>query len=512
VPNESALFLNHPTEIWNIILHNLNDYDAIFVRATSKRLFNLVKELRPFPKYFVLAHGGCMEYLIENGYISCIDYVKTALNFDWKEVYAQTAAISGQVDTLKFLLEKGVPLDAKAALLDSRNTCELATIKYLLETCISWDKLTENEKRTVVANMAKHGHIECLKYVIRLGNTPKKFSYTPTIECLEFAIENDFDWKGQDTTQGSTPRQRMASAVLTSLLSVRSSIAGRFTICEEAAKHGNLAVLKYAYEKGVALKTSASLAAKEGHVDCLIYAIEHANDAVPPKDIANLQCFQYLLEKFGIEEISRNFNWMYPLSDNSGEYLRFAVSNGVPLPTSGDPLQALLKQAGRSSVENLKFILDKAASARESISLLAGLDTFSYENIQLMLDRNMFKSVDEYDDRDITTAYDNAVSSKDVRIVQLVWEKFQKIHLIREDYVLCVSSPAILDFMAQKGVQWKSEHLGMASNFAHLPNMAFLTRFGCKYTFWSTFGQRLTPLSPQVNGMMFTACRAIQCA
>ncbi len=240
--NESASVLALPRDVWSVIIKELNLYDTIFVRATSKWLNNLCKEFNPFPKHHVLDQTKCMAYLVENGSTSCLEYVKHDLHFEWSEEQSSAAARSGRVDVLKFLRDNGCPFNNQTVLLDcTKGTCDINMIKYLHESGVPWKQedpttkkrrtsffsggLSErnNTEQIVAENMVFHGHLDCLKYAVENGIEDKRIWYTPSIECLDFVIANNFDWKGIESRD----------------LGMKAIPQGvKLSICEEAAKRG----------------------------------------------------------------------------------------------------------------------------------------------------------------------------------------------------------------------------------------------------------------------------------
>jgi hypothetical protein len=293
VSNKSISALDLPKDVWSHILHsNIHIFDTIFIRATSKLLLKLCKEIRPFPKHFVLDQELCMAYLIQHGFISCIEYAKTALDWfhDWHEKFCATAAAFGQVDALKYLRSNfcefgGRNLSEACA----EGTCSLDMIKYLHESGIPWGDPNRDE---FMALAARKGHLACMQYAVENGCKNRKIAYTPFIDCLQYAIDNEFSWKGRDNRRGGTAFFNRRDC---------------HNICEQAANEGDIVILKHAFQHGAPLNDSAIFAARSGHLGCMIFAVENDNQGreVIPSDILTIECFNYLLQKFGIEKLSR---------------------------------------------------------------------------------------------------------------------------------------------------------------------------------------------------------------
>lgn len=179
--------------MWGVILGYLHIYDTILLRAASTWLFELCKEIRPFPKYFVLDQDKYVEYLVESGSISGLEYVKKTLRFEWPPNLCCVAARSGQVDMLKHLRKQGLQFDINTILMDcARCTCDIAMVKYLHENGVPWmqyDISNLSPPQTVIDLMAYTGHIECMKYALENGCVDYHVNYVPSVECWEFAKE-----------------------------------------------------------------------------------------------------------------------------------------------------------------------------------------------------------------------------------------------------------------------------------------------------------------------------------
>ncbi|MBP5977672.1 hypothetical protein HW132_34435, partial [Brasilonema sp. CT11] len=155
-----------------------------------------------------------------------------------------------------------------------------------------------------------------MQYAVQNGCQQKTLRYTPSIECLKYAIANDFSWRGVGTRE---PNQFRVLAMPPN-------------ICEEAALQGNIEVMKFAKQRRAPLKDSAIFAAREGHLDCLIFAVENGGEnQVIPKDIKTLECFQYLLQRFGLDAVKEKFRWLIPVQTNV-QYIQALIDSGISLP------------------------------------------------------------------------------------------------------------------------------------------------------------------------------------
>jgi hypothetical protein len=131
-----------------------------------------------------------MEYLVENGFISCLDYVKNIMHFEWIPQLCSVAARSGRIDVFQHLLSNKLNYTPKTILLEcTKCSCDLSIIKYLHESGAPWHQIDVHARKvhglsmypfedindhniiyqTVMENMAYHGHLECMKYALENG-------------------------------------------------------------------------------------------------------------------------------------------------------------------------------------------------------------------------------------------------------------------------------------------------------------------------------------------------------
>jgi hypothetical protein len=472
VSNKSISALDLPKDVWSHILHsNIHIFDTIFIRATSKLLLKLCKEIRPFPKHFVLDQELCMAYLIQHGFISCIEYAKTALDWfhDWHEKFCATAAAFGQVDALKYLRSNfcefgGRNLSEACA----EGTCSLDMIKYLHESGIPWGDPNRDE---FMALAARKGHLACMQYAVENGCKNRKIAYTPFIDCLQYAIDNEFSWKGRDNRRGGTAFFNRRDC---------------HNICEQAANEGDIVILKHAFQHGAPLNDSAIFAARSGHLGCMIFAVENDNQGreVIPSDILTIECFNYLLQKFGIEKLSRGFKWNYPLKTNA-KYLQAILASGIPFPKT---LHGLTRFAVQSP-ETVLFFLEHAKLSKDSTHVLqecseyGSLDTLKVVYDKLASDKEISseKLMQLVKEPICFCRYQNEMDK-----LKFLWDKLpnkqrESVRLRRwlNDYeTVTRSTPEVLDFFANQGIQWQQTHLGYPSSF---PNTVYLLRLGRKF-------------------------------
>lgn len=453
-------------DIWSVIIKHTNLYDTIFLRASSKWLNKLCKEYRPFPKYHVLDQDECMTYLIEIGSISCLDYVKNILHYEWTSKQSIAAIGCGQVDVLKHLRANGCPFNPQTALIEcTKASCLLDMIKYLLESGSSWQEPPYSYSHEVfddfISNMATHGHINCIKYAIQTGCTNKAVYYTPSMECLEFLLQHQFVFHTED-----------------------KKYLGRRSVCEYAAIHGDLTMMKYAHQNELPISNMcAHQAARKGYLDCLKYALENIDDKeYVPSAISTIECFKYVLEKFGRDVLEPKLDWR-AIGQTNVEYLQYIINSGISLPRSGQKFHLLLGSAFCSSSEVLHFIIDRMPSeefikecARSRLHNLC-VRQRNVKGLKLLFKWNIPSTQGNID---------RTVCVGDLDLLKYVWEKFHNKEqfdiqqsLLDIDYI----TPEIIDFLVEHGAKLTSQHLQQAACNGNLQITAHLIHLGCKYLF-----------------------------
>jgi hypothetical protein len=455
-----------------------------------------------------LDQDKCTEYLVEIGSISCLDYVKNILHFEWTPQLCSVAARSGRIDVLKHLLSNKLNYAPKAILLEcTKGTCDLSMIKYLHENGAPWHQIDarkvhglsmysfedindhNNTHQTVMENMAYHGHLECMKYALENGCSQRELSYTPSIECLDFAIENGFNWQGEQGSlqvANAPPMPRKPS---------------KRNICEEAARLGDLTMLKYAHQKGALLNNSSLFAARFGHFDCLVYVLQAGTTANIPVLVSRaktMECFKHLVQLMNLNEttLQQRIIWLEQVKIGNMEILRYMLENKFALP-HGLQLSHCWSEA-TMSFEILKFLLDEVKLPIPTINAYINCVIHgNLEGLKLALERDLpnpdpaplqlllpsYGPPNQAVAHVIRGIFRKAIRSNNIEMVKFVWDKFLPSI---GDTALCLenaaeqSTPEILDFLTQHGAQWTWQHLSAAAMKQNLPNLAFLTRIGCK--------------------------------
>jgi hypothetical protein len=379
-------------------------------------------------------------------------------------------------------------------------------IKYLHENGAPWHQIDarkvhglnmnsfkdvndlNNTYQTVMENMAYHGHLECMKYAFENGCTQRDLTYTPSIECLDFAIENGFDWQGgQGSLQviNDPPKPRKRS------------------ICEEAARLGDLTMLKYAHQKGALLNDSALFAAQFGQFDCLVYVLQTDTTTNVPAALVlrakTMECFKHLVQLTNLNETTpqQHIIWLEQLRIGNMEILRYMFENKFALP-HGLQLSHCWSEATKS-FEIFKFLLDEVKLPIPTINAYINCVIHgNLEGLKLALERDLpnpdpaplqlllpsYGPPNQAVAHVIRGIFRKAIRSNNIEMVKFVWDKFLPSI---GDTALCLenaaeqSTPEILDFLTQHGAQWTSEHLSAAAMKQNLPNLAFLTRIGCQW-------------------------------
>jgi hypothetical protein len=461
--------------VWGVILEYLHIYDTILLRAASTWLFELCKEIRPFPKYFVLDQDKYVEYLVESGSISGLEYVKKTLRFEWPPNLCCVAARSGHVDMLKHLRKQGLQFDINTILMDcARGTCDIAMVKYLHENGVPWmqyDISNLSQPQTVIDLMAYTGHIECMTYALGNGCVDYHVNYVPSVECWEFAKKNGLIF----------PEKQQAWGIA----------AGRI-ICEQAAILGNLTILKHAHQNEADLGNSAAFAAKHGHLLCLEYALEHYTDRnMVPDAFKTIECFNSVLKKLGWAELWSEVVWTNQLRIGNIEILRVLLEHKeqFPLPEARESFISGLRSTEGNTAGMMKFLLDdvKFPSLGWENPYTLCASRGDVEGLKFAFERNL-PGNDRATNRALLpishSVMIDALTSKNLDLVKFAWEKYGKNEDLIFDrcqkFAAASSTPEILDFLRQQGAEWDSSHLTFAIKSNNLPNLAYLTRIGCE--------------------------------
>ena len=216
----------------------------LYCVAAAKGHLNCIKWLYEEKGFSFSGKQACLS-AAENGHLDCLQYLHTH-GCPWINHWPCTrAAANGHLACLKYAHENGCQMDSK-------------------ETC---------------ANAAFGGNIECLKYAHRTTGWDQKTllfaAIRNNIECLKYAYEN-----GCPITSGA--RDDSYNILVSAAIGSNSPVCMKYarevmgciwkaSVCEAAARKGNLACLQYAVQNGCEVGKAIYEAANGGHMNCFYY-------------------------------------------------------------------------------------------------------------------------------------------------------------------------------------------------------------------------------------------------
>jgi hypothetical protein len=261
------------------------------LRTTCKSLYKLVIVANPFPRHFVLDQQKCLEYYVSLGNLSALKYLEN-LNFFFTPELCNTAAMAGQLDVLKFLLEHGCTPSIVSSYL-AADKGHLDVLKYSLQ-CIKTKicKLSDTQESKLFSSAATHGHLHIVKYLHENGYKWNFSTLTSAAEgdhfgVFKYAVENGCPL-GADPSFGDVK--------ILEYLQARGLPWKRWA-CSLSANKGNLDALMFAHENGAEWGQTVAAAARARNFNCLKYAIENgAPMNIIIYDIATLEIAKCLVE------------------------------------------------------------------------------------------------------------------------------------------------------------------------------------------------------------------------
>lgn len=258
--------------------------------------------LRCLREYGFAWSGSVCEAAARNGHLNCMRYAHEN-GCPWGKRTCAVAAGSGRLECLQYAHENGCYWD--------ESTCRraaagghMACLRYAHENGCAWTKKT-------CCAAASARSLVCLRYAHENGcpwgaRTCTKAALSGSIDCLRYAHESGCEWEPITVCFASVRRPSLECFRYVCENSVLSqSIYEDFMcVCEEAARKGHAACLRYAHERGFmwdhltcqgavscgSLKclryahehgclwdiySTCAFAARYGHVDCLRYAHEN---------------------------------------------------------------------------------------------------------------------------------------------------------------------------------------------------------------------------------------------
>jgi hypothetical protein len=227
-------------------------------------------------------HLVCLRYLHEkgcpldswtcatasnNGHLDCLKYAHEN-GCPWDVRTCKYAAVGGHLDCLKYAHENGCPWDDRICT-HTVLRGHLLCLKYAHENGCPWNSDT-------CSQAASGGYLDCLKYLHENGCPWDEWtcSYAAEgghLDCLKYAHENGCPWNSDTCTYAAERGHLVCLKYLH-----ENGCPWNVRACTYAAESGHLDCLKYAHENGCPWNSdTCSQAASGGYLDCLKYAREN---------------------------------------------------------------------------------------------------------------------------------------------------------------------------------------------------------------------------------------------
>lgn len=246
-------------------------------------------------------------------------------------------------------------------------------------------------------------------------------------------------------------------------------------------------MLAYAYEKGAPLQKSHQMAAAKGHLDCLQFSFNNTPESERrlPWSCETLECCKFLLDT-EIKKSSRlpdHTDGWWTAAATSVDYMKFLKELNIELPRRS--FQKYILIAATKSLDTCIFAHEVLKLPFKKKHYMSCARQSNIEVLQYIKE-NMTKSEKNKlpDPKTIQIIICEAIQSKDITLLKYIWEQFpnkEGVNLeVCQYHAVHDSTPEIMEFLTQHGAQWTSKHLSLASESGRLPNMAYVTRIGCK--------------------------------
>jgi hypothetical protein len=293
----------------------------------------------------VLDQQQFLAYLASKGYISCIEYCKTALNFFLPSSLCVTAADNNQLETLQYLVANDCFCFGQVAVVA---VGDIDVLKYAFEIL----KLEIGTSTDLCRGAASKGNVETLKYLLAKGFRWNKLTAMEAaeknhVEVLRFARENNF------------PIALRMNQDLNTLAEFIDYCEDADEIMYNAATSGDLTKLKWLFEEfsGEWDMRLAALTARSGSLECLKYVIEErgAETGFRFFEIGSVECLKYLVETADAKFDSDIYS--HAVKKGQRDFVEYAIKVGIEMPQN---LGITAAEAGnfgffKWAVEEMKF-------------------------------------------------------------------------------------------------------------------------------------------------------------
>lgn len=449
------------------------------LRSSCKSWFNLILDLRSFPKWFVLNQQACALYFVLLGSISCLDYLKS-LNFFFSSDLIPQAAASGHFDVVKFLHKSGCKLD-QVTTVRAAGSGNIELLEYCIENSFSISEWKDNKLAfSLCYEAAKLGQLHVLKYLHENGFAfDSSLSYPAAtnnhLECVKYLLEIR-----------SGAALDSAPGYLNSLEAIQLYIekctpkdGWKTFACQNAARLGDLTMLKWAHENGAPWNEALSAAIQCGSLSCLQYMVNNgATIEQTVEMVGSVDVLKFLLEKFPeIVEVDAVYTMATEYMNR--DIMAHLSSKSYEKPAS---LGAIAAQTGNFEffkwcVEELKFDTKPELHIWDgdySDILGSALITKNYDFVKYVVDNKLHQPNKNY--------LEEIQNYSDVRIWKLIYQMGPAVEF--PDSMLHAAAAngtgEVLAWFIEHGAKFTELHAYSAASSANPEGLSYLLKHGCK--------------------------------
>jgi len=323
----------------------------------------LVKEKNLYVSKFAVSEAA------KNGHLKCLKWFKSNNYGEWTENSTLSAALNGHLKCLKFLFNQKCPWDKRTCAIAAANG-HLECLRYAHQNKCPWDEKvcslaalgnhleileyarSENcpwDQETIF-NGVKAGHLGIISFAIKnncpMGNFPLIFkseicslaALEGNLECLEYLLKECkiqwiFDLKTSVTEAAKRGHFHIVKFAFQQNYDIWSTL-----ICQYAALHGNLSMLRYAHENGCPWDDeTCDEAVNNSNLHCLKYA--YHNDcpwkrdlfekAVKKRCLTTAKWIYKNFPNFSLNELNETY-YLTSIMDDHLVMFQWLYSIGVP--------------------------------------------------------------------------------------------------------------------------------------------------------------------------------------
>lgn len=466
-----------PKELKRQMIEQINLYDLIMLRSSCKSWFNLILDVRPFPKGFVLDQQACASYFSTIGSVSCLDYLKS-LNFFFTADLLPSAVRSANVEVVKFLNENGCRVDYATAV-EATRIGSLEILKYCLENCFPKNDLKQNSASALCYSAANRGQLHVLKYLHENGyewdvNTLHIAALENNIECLKYALDNGCNPAWGYGHLGSI------EAIQLYIEKDLPKDGWKVHACQSAVRTGDLPMLKFAHENGAPWDDSLMEAIRCGSLSCVQYILDNGDEI--KKTVTSVGSVEVL--KFLVEHTTARIDTaeIYPVATEymQRDILEYLSSRSFPKPAS---LGLTAAETGNFEffkwcIEEMKFDTDPIIRAyRDSFDIMQfALESTDYNFVKYVVANKLGPNVHSHD---IYVA-EFLPQCSDVRIWRLLYdmEPFEITDSLLHG-AMARGTAELLEWFIERGAKFNDQHLVRTITAGNLAAMVFLLKQSC---------------------------------